>query len=166
MSSAKLYIMVFNQMHKFSGLGHIVINDVIIELPRKIKFFFFLNPNLFCVCLLCCLWKIIAFSLWHINSFLLPPSFHEVQVFGRSFDILMMGSAEKINEIWNKEMSSKICNLRWASSFIRNYRQTYTHTSRLTYKFYILYLVLYYRESLHSMVCMSVIVWIDVIELH
>ena len=41
LSTAKPYIMVFNQMHKFSGLGHIVINDVIIKLPRKIFSSFF-----------------------------------------------------------------------------------------------------------------------------
>ena len=53
LSTAKPYIMVFNQMHKFSGLGHIVINDVIIELPRKIKFFFFLK-NLIYFVFVCC----------------------------------------------------------------------------------------------------------------
>ena len=53
LSTAKPYIMVFNQMHKFSGLGHIVINDVIIELPRKIKFFFSLK-NLIHFVFVCC----------------------------------------------------------------------------------------------------------------
>ena len=96
-STAKPYIMVFNQMHKFSGLGHIVINAVyyrVAKIEKKFK-----NAIYYFVC---CLWKIIAFSVWHISTHF--SLLHEV--FGRSWH-LDDGVSWKNKWNLNKEMSSK-----------------------------------------------------------